>query len=253
MSSFVSKFQFNFGSILRRIMYNTFYTENCVYEYKWNLRYTFSLYQALVYCGIYNHIIRSFLLSIIIQFYSRSTAFSLLFYSLNFLFSVTIDMHIVEFLGSPDIVVELGFKVSKTSLSRNNITRFIYMVITLQDAKLLRIQRSHLPFLSENSTSYQALLSSTFYPFASDIWTQSDHAKDIQSAASFLQNNYYNLHSRSSHNNDAFPAKFSSPEISVATRITLTHFTRPIAIADENKFPSTSVLRLIEFGSADAK
>lgn len=38
-----------------------------------------------------------------------------------------------------------------------------------------------------------------------------------------------------------------------ATRIALTHFTRPITIADENKFPSTSVLRLIEFGSADAK
>lgn len=129
------------------------------------MRYTFSLYQALVYCRTYNHIIRSFLLSIIIQFYSRYTAFSLLFYSLNFLFSVTIDMHIVEFLGSPDIVVELEFKVSKTSLSRNNITKFIYMVITLQDAKLLKIQRSHLPFLSENSTSYQALLSSTFLLF----------------------------------------------------------------------------------------
>lgn len=126
-------------------------------------------------------------------------------------------MHIIEFLVSPDIVVELDFKVSETSLSRNNITRFIYMVITLQDAKLLRIQRSHLPFLSENSTSYQALLSSTFYLFTSDIWTQSIHAKNIQFATSFLQDNYYHLHSRSSHNNDAFPAKFSSPETSIAT------------------------------------
>lgn len=45
--------------------------------------------------------------------------------------------------------------------------------------------------------------------------------------------------------------KFQQPPRT--TRIILPHFTRPIAIADENKFPSTSVLRLIEFGSADAK
>lgn len=147
-----------------------------------------SLYQTLVYYGTYNYIIRSLLLSIIIQFYSRSTAFSFLFFS--FFFSISINMHIVEFLGSPDIVVELEFKVSKTSLSRNNITRFIYTLITLQDTQLLRIQRSHLPFLSENYTSHQALLSSTFYLFASNIWTQSIHSKNIQSAASFLQNNY---------------------------------------------------------------
>lgn len=76
-----------------------------------------SLYQTLVYYGTYNYVIRSFLLSIIIQFYSRPTAFSLLFYFLNFLFSVTINMHIVEFLESPDVVVEREFKASKTSLS----------------------------------------------------------------------------------------------------------------------------------------